>query len=485
MKVCFEDFITKRQQLAGDPHRPLYHFLAPCNWMNDPNGLFYWQSRYHLFYQFNPTSPLWGKIHWGHASSPDLVHWEDHPVALQPDKGTGDANGCWSGCIVDKNATPTAVYTGFVTPNQTPVVMAQAKDNNLILWEKSPHNPVVDKPPADVRETDFRDPYVWKEEEHWKMLIGAGMLNGECAVLLYESTDLINWSYLGPLFSDSIKDTHTMWECPNFFRLGDNYVLLVSLFPDIQGVYYYIGKYDGETFQPESQGYFETGRTLYAPHVRWLQADLGDRCIMFGWLREDRNEEAIERAGWAGVQSFPRELLINPQGALVSRPVAELALLRQESQSLGGIQIKPGERYQLTFTGNCLEVEALIEAKGGLVGVEFLATPDREEVTRLWIDFDRNQAVLDTSRASLSLDSYHRKGTINFRNPSPKQIKMHLLIDRSVIEIWFNDEIALTGRAYPTRGDAKEIAISTISEQAGIPYLKVWEIGTIWPVEKG
>jgi beta-fructofuranosidase len=94
-------FHDSRAALAGDRHRPLYHFLAPSNWMNDPNGAIFWNDKYHLFYQYNPNGPYWGTIHWGHAASSDLVHWEDFPVALAPSKDGPDQHGCWSGCVVD------------------------------------------------------------------------------------------------------------------------------------------------------------------------------------------------------------------------------------------------------------------------------------------------------------------------------------------------------------------------------------------------
>ena len=98
-----------RDALAGDRHRPLYHFLAPSNWMNDPNGAIFWNDKYHLFYQYNPNGPYWGTIHWGHAASSDLVHWEDFPVALAPSKEGPDQHGCWSGCVVDDRGIPTAL----------------------------------------------------------------------------------------------------------------------------------------------------------------------------------------------------------------------------------------------------------------------------------------------------------------------------------------------------------------------------------------
>ena len=118
--------VPDRTQLAADHHRPLIHFSPPANWLNDPNGMIDWDGVFHLFYQYNPNGPLHGTIHWGHASSADLVHWTDHPIALAPTPGGPDAEGCWSGCAVDNNGTPTFVYTGV---NPQTVCLAVSADD--------------------------------------------------------------------------------------------------------------------------------------------------------------------------------------------------------------------------------------------------------------------------------------------------------------------------------------------------------------------
>ncbi len=121
-----------RAGLAGDRHRPLYHFIAPANWMNDPNGVIFWKGKYHLFYQYNPNGPFWGTLHWGHAASADLVHWEDYPIALTPSQDGPDKLGCWSGCIVDDGGVPTALYTA---PGPQTVCLATGDDDLRTLDE--------------------------------------------------------------------------------------------------------------------------------------------------------------------------------------------------------------------------------------------------------------------------------------------------------------------------------------------------------------
>jgi beta-fructofuranosidase len=170
-----------RFNLVNDPNRPLYHFVAPANWMNDPNGCFFWKGQYHLFYQYNPQGPLWGNIHWGHAVSPDLVHWRDCPVALRPSRNGPDKDGCWSGCVVNDKGTPTAFYTGI----EPQTVCVATSTDDLVTWRQQ-STPVIDGPPSVFEWTgfpsitghpsaDFRDPFVWREAGRWYLLIGAGL----------------------------------------------------------------------------------------------------------------------------------------------------------------------------------------------------------------------------------------------------------------------------------------------------------------------
>ncbi len=469
-----------RQAMKGDLHRPIYHFLPPRNWMNDPNGLFYWGGRYHLFYQFNPYHPLWGNIHWGHVSSVDLVHWEDHPLALIPEKGSGDENGCWSGCLVDDRGVPTAVYTGFVDPVNTPVLLARSQDPLLIRWHKSQHNPVIGKAPQGVNATDFRDPYVWYGDGKWILVIGAGLQNGDCAVLLYDSPDLIDWQYQGPLYQEKSLDSVTMWECPNFFKLEDKYVLLVSLFPDIQGVYYYVGSFDGRRFMPQIQGYYEPGPIFYAPQVRQFQ---DGKPILFGWLLEGRSKTAIKSSGWAGVQSLPRELALDDNGYLISKPLDALATLREACVIKKDIGLQPGERERVPVRGRYLEIVAQVSCEAGVFVLAVLASPDGAEVTYIQCDFDAKTFTLDTSRSSQSDQVTGAKQTVNMPEPTSKAIKIHAFIDGSVIEVWIDDRVVLSGRAYPTMAESDGLYLFSKAAHAKLDLLRVWQMAAIWPTD--
>ena len=173
---------------------PFIIFLPPANWMNDPNGLIQYEGTYHMFYQYNPAAPLPKNMHWGHASSKDLVHWQHEPLALTPTPGSPDEDGCWSGCAFVAEDLPAIVYTGRKGELERPC-LAFSHDN-LQTWEKYPGNPVIPDKPAGLDLTDFRDHKVWKENNKWYQLIAAGKRGEFGAVLLYESEDLKEWKFL-------------------------------------------------------------------------------------------------------------------------------------------------------------------------------------------------------------------------------------------------------------------------------------------------
>ncbi len=274
--------LASRALLAGDPHRPQYHFQPPSNWMNDPNGLIQWKGNYHLFYQYNPCAAVWGSIHWGHAISDDLVHWRDLPVALAPTPGTADEDGIFSGCAFEADGVPTVLYTGVREPDDGPRIerpcLATSTDDDLVTWRKHAGNPVIVSPPAGLDVLGFRDHSVWKEGDCWYQAIGSGIRDVGGAVLVYRSRDLRDWEYVGPLCVGDPKQTGAMWECPDFFQLGERHVLLVSPIP-LGKTIYFAGDYREHRFTPLRRGLVDEGGCFYAPQSF---TDAQGRRIMFG-----------------------------------------------------------------------------------------------------------------------------------------------------------------------------------------------------------
>ncbi len=313
--------------------RPYYHFLPASNWINDPNGLIEWEGQYHLFYQANPEAPDFGRMVWGHAVSPDLVHWERRPVALRPDT-PADQDGCWTGYAVDQDGIPTLVYTGRV--GESEYVCRAISPDGLRTFIKPADNRLDILPPQGEKLAGFRDPYVWRESDGWYMVVGSGFAGKGGAALLYRSPDLIHWNYLGPLLASNSDRTGSMWECPNFFPLGDKHVLIVSASP-LGYAHYFSGRYVNHRLIVEQEGVVDNGGFLYAPQVF---RDRSGRTILFGWVWEELSKEARLANGWAGMMSLPRQLSLGPDETLCGVPVAEVELLRGQGDTPG----RPGAR---------------------------------------------------------------------------------------------------------------------------------------------
>ncbi|MEO1290875.1 MAG: glycoside hydrolase family 32 protein, partial [Chloroflexota bacterium] len=303
-----------------DSLRPAFHFTAPQNWLNDPNGLVHWKGKYHMFYQHNPDSPEWGTIHWGHAVSDDLVHWQDMPLALIPTPDTYDERGVWSGCLVDDDGVATILYTGVqggLYEEQT-VCIATSHDDDLSTWQKSDKNPLYLEMPTDLTYSGFRDPYVWKQDGLWKMVIGAGAKDGAEAVLLYEGETLYDWNYIEPLYVNDEQNEH-VYECPNFFKLGEKWILLISRMITSH-VEYFVGLFWQNHFIVETHGYLGN-HPLYAPLT--FEDDKGRR-ILIGWLQEDRSDNDPQATEWAGMMSVPMELMLLENNQLAVTPIREI-----------------------------------------------------------------------------------------------------------------------------------------------------------------
>ena len=272
-----------KDEIKNKPYRQGYHFMAPTGWINDPNGLSFYNGEYHLFYQYNPYSGEWQSMHWGHAVSKDLVNWRHLPVALAPSEfyDNDDKGGCFSGSAVDDNGVLTLMYTGTVNEGETSIqTQCIATSNDGINFEKYENNPVIAKYPKDGS-MDFRDPKVWRENDAWYVVIGSSKDNDGKA-LLYKSDDLRNWEYVGVL-AESNGEFGYMWECPDFFKLDDKYVLIISpMGVENRKVIYFVGDMDYNTgkFTYETEGEIDLGFDYYAPQTL---LDDKNRRIMIGW----------------------------------------------------------------------------------------------------------------------------------------------------------------------------------------------------------
>lgn len=476
-----------RDSLAGDPHRPAYHFVAPANWLNDPNGLIQWQGQFHLFYQYNPAGPFHGTIHWGHAVSDDLVHWRDLPVALTPEEGKFDQDGCWSGCALDNDGVPTFFYSG-VFPQ---VVNIATSQDDLLTWDKFEGNPVIPGPPEDLHVAsggDFRDPFVWRDGEAWSMLMGSREEGRSGLVLLYRSADLINWTYEGVLLAGDVQQQDpfwpgTVWECPNLFPVEDQDVLLISIQENKQQllyVVYYQGIYSRQRFIPDRSGILVHGGSFYAPQV---MMDEQGRRLMWGWLQEGRNAAACLEAGWTGVMSLPIQFHLNDDDDLCLAPAPEMIALRRNHRHFGLQHLPDGADLRLDgIAGDALEIIAEFEVPAtGEFGLKLRATPDDQEYTRLMVQTDAQEIAVKRDHSSLSYEVNRDILPAPVTLTPGATLRLHIFLDRSVIEVFINDGIrTIASRIYPTRPDSLGVSLYSRGGEVQLISMDVWEMASIW-----
>lgn len=440
--------------MKTDLDRPTYHFMPQKNWMNDPKP-FFSKGEYHVFFQYNPDAPQWGLIRWGHAVSRDLAHWTQLPIALTPTPDSPDKDGCWTGCVVEKDGQYHILYTGV-----QPQVQCLATSRDLITWEKYKDNPVLAKAPEGFGDC-WRDPCAWKESDAWYMLIGSQ--HGDTgAALLYRSSDLIHWEYLHPLYSGDKTVDGTMFECPDFFALDDKHVLITSC----GTTFWHTGSYADHRFTMEKQGVTDGGN-FYA--AKTLRDDKGRR-ILFGWVTENRPQEECNASGWASLLSLPRVLGIRKDGTLSTSPAPELRALRvtRHTASVSTDSIKMLDGLQ----GNAVEIIARFKpGQAKRVGLILRSTPDQSECTSLFVDLEKKLLVAGGGLGDPSI----RRVQTAFEVKPGEEITLHVFLDHSVIEIFANDRACLTARTYTTNPDANRIGILSLgpSECA----VEAWEIG--------
>lgn len=497
-----ETALAIRERFAHDTHRPVYHFLPPSNWMNDPNGFIHWNSKYHLFYQHNPSGALWGNIHWGHTVSDDLIHWTDLPIALSPTPGGPDEAGCFSGCAVNNNGVPTFIYTG--TRGQHHEIQTQCvaiSDDGLFTWKKHRANPVLADIPAESHQTrDFRDPYVWKEADAWYMVIGSRIQDVGGAVFLYRSADLLNWEYLHPLLTGDKQRNGVIWECPNFFKLGNEWVLIVSAHMGnaTDTVLYWVGSFEDHQFKPVYEGVLDYGQ-YYAP---LSIGDAQDRRIIIAWLREARSPQQQEKAGWSGVQSIPRVLTLDNH-RLLMKPVSTLESVRSKHHQYTSADLL--DNGFLDVEGQSLDIDAVFThdatSEYGLSLCGSAQGPECFEViyypleNRLAVHIIAAKADISMSHAELrrsigqqfgfaeetsSIDSNFVKLTQSIPHTlfNGEKLQLRILLDGSVAEIIANERTSFTCRIYPST--TAQNKVRHIGNRNSIDIINIWEMSSIW-----
>ena len=321
----------------ADPNRPAYHFHPPAYWMNDPNGPIQYKGIYHLFYQYNPYGDTWGNMHWGHARSKDLIHWEHLPIALWPSKEKGEDH-VFSGCAtIAPDGKPMIFYTSIgrnKIGGDADQWAAFPLDDDLITWKKHPASPLLTKSlHGSTTVHDWRDPFIFKDGATTFMVLGGGIGDGDAprrgVVNLYESTkpELTEWTYRGVLW------THPELaniECPLFFKLGNRWVLIISPHGKVQT---FVGAFDAEKgqFQSSHGSILDEGQ-VYAPNVFF---DQNGRALLWGWVNGFKSGN-----GWNGCMTLPRVLTLDSDGELMQTPASETTTLRSRHFSALAVEAR-------------------------------------------------------------------------------------------------------------------------------------------------
>lgn len=447
--------------------RPIYHFCPPAYWMNDPNGTIYHNGYYHLFYQHNPYGDDWGHMHWGHARSTDLVHWEHLPIALWPSKELGEEH-CFSGCAAINGAgQPVLLYTMVRPrpegaphlPNEQWVAVG---DPDWITWQKHPANPALSLenhggPPFDGA---WRDPFIFSEAGRTFMVLG-GDYENVAGIALYEATDdtLVNWRYHKLLYQQP-RNEKLFLECPNFFKVDGRWVLLHSPYNLIE---YVVGDFDVHTltFTPMVEGVldpgFSTVPNFYASNILYDEAG---RCILLGWARG-----FAPGRGWNGALALPRVLTIGPDGHLQQAPVPELQQLRDRRYRLTDTAIDSAGYLLAELQGDALELQLLVEPGDD----KFLLRLRRAADGSRSVDICYDGTVLDVVGTQVPLQLGHHE-----------PLKLHVFLDRSLLELFVNGgRLAITRVIDPP---VEDVGVELLTEggSAGLIALEAWTMQSIW-----
>jgi len=459
-------FIQENRARIIDKWRPKFHLAGEYGWINDPNGFIQYKDLYHQFYQHHPYEPIWGPMHWGHATSEDMIKWKYCDIALTPDN-TYDLNGCFSGSAIEYNDNLYLMYTGHVTNtnncrgySQTQCLASSVDGFKFI---KHPMNPVIDthEIPDGFSPSDFRDPRVFRRNGVFYALIGSQTDNGIGHMLLFKSCDLLNWKYINTIYKNDGTIGKNAWECPDIVAFDEQDVLIFSVqnmasrgydFHNLHSSVYTVGKLDLENgiFDGSQLIPLDCGFDFYAPQVL---ADKRGRRIMTAWMGMWESDSPTASLGhnWAGSMILPRELSLT-DGRLVFNPVQEIINYRSNSFYLENLELKSD--YILNTESDCYELEAVFQNIGSKSFGLNLRVGAKEK-TSLRFFPDKELFEIDRNNSG--------KGPGGIRQTKLTSedglYRLRAFVDRSSIEVFVNNgEKVLSARIYP-KDESKGIMV--------------------------
>lgn len=483
----------------GEPWRPQFHFTPERNWMNDPNGMVFFDGEYHLFYQYNPFGDKWGHMSWGHAVSRDLVRWEHLPLALAEEDGvmifSGSAVVDWkntSGFGRDGRPALVALYTGHYTerPLQNQHLAFSADRGRT--WTKYAGNPVLD-----IGEKDFRDPKVFWHEgtQRWVMTVSWPVHR---KVRFYASPNLKDWTHLsdfGPAGSVA-----GIWECPDLFPVSvegagrrQRWVLVVNVGSGApaggSGCQYFVGDFDGARFTAEPGAalplWADYGRDFYAA-VSWSDVPKSDgRRLWLGWMSNWEYAQDVPTSPWRSAMTVPREVTLRPTPGglrMVQKPARELRSLRAG---------RHGKRHLTTTAANAWLAGRSVADGLAELRVEFQPGPAERfglrlrhgsaEQTTIACDLADAELTLDRSRSSVTdihvaFPGVHR-APLRLRDG---RLRLQVLGDTSSVEVFVNDgETVLSELVFP-RSPELSFEVFADDDALRLNSVELWRLKSVW-----
>jgi fructan beta-fructosidase len=491
----------------SEAYRPAFHFTPPNGWMNDPNGLIYHNGEYHLFYQYYPDDTVWGPMHWAHAVSSDLVHWENLPIALYPDEKGYIFSGS---AVFDEHNT-----SGLGPPETSPLIAIftyhdpiRGAENTLDhesqaiayslddgrTWIKYEGNPVLPNPGG---KKDFRDPNVfWHDEtQRWMMVVSVFD-----HVEIYSSPNLINWDFLSD-FGYNFGAMNGTWECPDLFPIqidetGETrWVLIQNLNPGGpqggSGTQYFIGDFDGSEFtlDPEFESQLDRngphwadwGRDNYAG-ITWFGAP-DDRRLFIGWMSNWDYAQQVPTDTWRSAMTIPRDLSLTfgtEEGyVLRSRPAPELSKLRAS----GGENVTDAalSEHGAVLNGPSeITISMPANAASGEIKIVFSNASDEKYIFSLSADgktfsSDRTQAG-PAGFSETFADRTHRAPRLSVSDV----LTLEIFVDASSFEIFADDgATVMTETVFPTTA-LDRLSISSTTSNVQNTEIALYELRNIW-----
>lgn len=445
-----------------ETYRPVYHHTPVYGWMNDPNGMFYKDGVYHLYFQYNPYGSMWANMTWGHSTSTDLTHWTYEGTAIVPDAWGAIFSGS---CVVDKDNTAGfgkgAVVAFYTSAKSTPwgdvqsQSMAYSLDNGK-TFIKYEHNPILTS-----TERDFRDPKVfwYAPGKHWVMMLAVGQ-----EMQIYSSGNLKEWKKESSF--GAMQGAHGgVWECPDLVEVAvegskeKQWVLICNLNPGGpfggSAAQYFVGSFDGKKFvneSPTQTKWLDWGKDNYAT-VTWSNAPAG-RCIALGWMSNWQYANNVPTTQYRSANTLARDLTLYRAGGelyLKSKPSPEIKKARAEEKKISTFEVKGNYEVASLLADNkgAYEIEMTIENKG-TSKIDFSLMNEKGEKVAMYYDVVRKQFVMDRSASGIVGFSRDFPAVTVAPVRNTDQIHLRLFIDRSSVEAFGEDgEYVMTNLVFP------------------------------------